>query len=97
MKIGIIGAGNIGITLAQKLVASGHAVNRANSRRPETIRDLACDLGATAASKEEAVQGVRRSFLQSRSASIPISPASLRRAAALQMPRESPVGSACRV
>ncbi|WP_246675605.1 NAD(P)-binding domain-containing protein [Mesorhizobium sp. B2-6-4] len=44
--------------MAQKLVASGHAVNRANSKRPETIRDLACDLGATAASKEEAVQGV---------------------------------------
>lgn len=27
MKIGIIGAGNIGATLARKLVASGHDVN----------------------------------------------------------------------
>ena len=35
MKIGIIGAGNIGATLARKLAASGHAVKLANSNRPE--------------------------------------------------------------
>jgi predicted dinucleotide-binding enzyme len=28
MKIGIIGAGNIGATLARKLAASGHEVSR---------------------------------------------------------------------
>lgn len=58
MKIGIIGAGNIGATLARKLAASGHEVKLANSRGPETIRDLARELGATAVSREEAVQGV---------------------------------------
>jgi predicted dinucleotide-binding enzyme len=58
MKIGIIGAGNIGATLARKLAASGHEVKLANSKGPDTIRDLTRDIGATAVSKEEAVQGV---------------------------------------
>ena len=58
MKIGIIGAGNIGATLARKLADSGHEVKLANSKGPDTIRDLARDIGATAVSKEEAVQGV---------------------------------------
>jgi 8-hydroxy-5-deazaflavin:NADPH oxidoreductase len=58
MKIGIIGAGNIGATLARKLTARGHEVKLANSKGPDTIRDLAGDVGATPVSKEEAVQGV---------------------------------------
>jgi len=58
MKIAIIGAGNIGATLARKLAASGNEVKLANSKGPDTIRDLARDVGATAVSKEEAVQGV---------------------------------------
>jgi len=58
MKIGIIGAGNIGATLAEKLAAAGHEVKLANSREPETIRDLARDLGVAAVSKEEAVVDV---------------------------------------
>jgi predicted dinucleotide-binding enzyme len=58
MKIGIIGAGSIGATLARKLAASGHEVKLANSKEPDTIRDLARDVGATAVSKDEAVQGV---------------------------------------
>jgi hypothetical protein len=53
MRIGIIGA-----TLARKLAATGHWVQLANSKGPDTIRDLARDVGATAVSKEEAVQGV---------------------------------------
>ena len=58
MKIGIIGAGNIGATLARKLAAAGHAVKLANSKGPDTIRELAGDIGAAAVSKEEAVGGV---------------------------------------
>ena len=58
MKVGIIGAGNIGATIAQKLAAGGHEVKLANSRGPDTIRDLARDLGVSAVSKEEAVHGV---------------------------------------
>ena len=58
MKIGIIGAGNIGATVAKKLAAAGHVVKLANARGPETIRDLVRDLGVTAVSKEEAVKDV---------------------------------------
>ena len=58
MKIGIIGAGNIGATVARKLVAAGHAVKLANSKGPESIRDLARELGAVAVSKEQGVAGV---------------------------------------
>ncbi|KZS50988.1 NADPH-dependent F420 reductase [Rhizobium anhuiense] len=58
MKIGIIGAGNIGATLARKLAAAGHEIQLANSKGPESIRDLAAEVGATATTKEDAVTGV---------------------------------------
>ncbi len=58
MKIGIIGTGSIGTSLARKLAASGHEIKLANSRGPKSIRDLARDVGASAVSREEAVQGV---------------------------------------
>jgi 8-hydroxy-5-deazaflavin:NADPH oxidoreductase len=58
MKIGIIGAGNIGATLARRLAAGGHEVKLSNSKGPSTIRDLARGIGAAAVLKEEAVQGV---------------------------------------
>ena len=63
MKIGIIGAGNIGATLARKLAASGHEVKLANSKGPDSIRDLARDVGATAVSKEDAVRSVEAIIL----------------------------------
>jgi predicted dinucleotide-binding enzyme len=56
MKIGIIGAGNIGGTLTRCLAALGHAVSVANSRGPETLRDLAAETGATAVSVTEAAR-----------------------------------------
>jgi 8-hydroxy-5-deazaflavin:NADPH oxidoreductase len=58
LKIGIIGAGNIGSTLARKLVTSGHAVKLANSKGPETIAKLAHDIGATAVRAEDVVKDV---------------------------------------
>ena len=58
MKVGIIGAGNIGAIIAKKLASSGHDVKLANSRGPETIVDLARDLGAVAVSMEQAVRDV---------------------------------------
>lgn len=58
MNIGIIGAGNIGATLARKLVAGGHAVKLANSKGPQSIQDLANEIGAQAVTREEAVSGV---------------------------------------
>jgi predicted dinucleotide-binding enzyme len=58
MKIGILGAGNIGATLARKLSAAGHTIYLANSRGPDTIRDLAEEAGATAVPVAEAVKDV---------------------------------------
>jgi len=54
MRIGIIGAGNIGGTLTRRLSALGHEVSVANSRGPETLSDLADEIGATAVSVEDA-------------------------------------------
>jgi predicted dinucleotide-binding enzyme len=45
MKIGIIGAGNIGSTLARHFANAGHDVAISNSRGPETLRDLETELG----------------------------------------------------
>jgi len=56
MKIGIIGAGNIGGTLTRRLAALGHEVSVANSRGPETLRDLAAETGANAVSVTEAAR-----------------------------------------
>ena len=57
MKIGIIGAGNIGGTLTRRLTALGHQISVANSRGPETLADLAAQTGATAVSVTEAARG----------------------------------------
>jgi len=56
MKIGIIGAGNIGGTLTRRFSALGHKVFVANSRGPETLADLAAETGATPATVEQAAQ-----------------------------------------
>ena len=45
MRIAIIGAGHLGTTLARLLVDAGHDVAVANSRGPQTLRDLEEDLG----------------------------------------------------
>jgi predicted dinucleotide-binding enzyme len=45
MRIGIIGAGKIGSTLAHLFVDAGHDVAVANSRGPDTLRDLEQELG----------------------------------------------------
>jgi predicted dinucleotide-binding enzyme len=57
VKIGIIGAGNIGATLTRRLTALGHEVAVANSRGPETLSELADATGATAVSVVEAAEG----------------------------------------
>ncbi|MCW6511894.1 NADPH-dependent F420 reductase [Lichenifustis flavocetrariae] len=58
MKIGIIGAGQIGGTLTRRLTALGHRVVVANSRGPETLKALAAATGATAVWAVEAVRDV---------------------------------------
>ncbi|GGT02274.1 hypothetical protein GCM10010259_32880 [Streptomyces daghestanicus] len=57
MKIGIIGAGNIGGNLTRRLTALGHEVRVANSRGPHTLTALAEETGATPVPVEEAARG----------------------------------------
>jgi 8-hydroxy-5-deazaflavin:NADPH oxidoreductase len=58
MRIGIVGAGDIGVTLAQLLVNIGHDVVLANSRGPESLASVVDALGsaATAGTVEEAAR-----------------------------------------
>jgi predicted dinucleotide-binding enzyme len=48
MKIGILGAGNIGATAARLFVSAGHEVALSNSRGPETLQELVTQLGPRA-------------------------------------------------
>ncbi|MFE9305031.1 NADPH-dependent F420 reductase [Streptomyces sp. NPDC006856] len=59
MKIGIIGAGNIGGNLTRRLTALGHEVAVANSRGPQTLTALAEETGAKPVTAPEAAQGAR--------------------------------------
>ena len=56
MNVGILGAGKVGIVLAQLAVAAGHTVFLANSRPPESLRLTAAVLvpGAGVVSAQEA-------------------------------------------
>jgi 8-hydroxy-5-deazaflavin:NADPH oxidoreductase len=56
--VGIIGSGNIGGTVARLSVAAGHHVVLSNSRGPETLAELAAELGplATVGTSEQAAE-----------------------------------------
>jgi 8-hydroxy-5-deazaflavin:NADPH oxidoreductase len=56
VKIGIIGAGQIGGTLARRLTALGHDVAVANSRGPASLADLAAETGAKPLSVKDAAK-----------------------------------------
>ena len=56
MRIGIIGAGHIGGTLARRFTALGHEVSIANSRGPETLAGLARETGARPVTPREAAR-----------------------------------------
>lgn len=57
MKIGLIGTGHIGKTLALKLSEAGHTVEVANSRGPESIDGAVLASGAKAVTVQQAVSG----------------------------------------
>ena len=57
MRIGVVGAGNIGGTLARGLAELGHQVSIASSRGPEKLRATAHRIGATAVSVADAARG----------------------------------------
>jgi predicted dinucleotide-binding enzyme len=56
MRFGIIGAGQIGGTLARRLTALGHEVSIANSRGPASLADLARETGARPVTVEQAAR-----------------------------------------
>lgn len=57
MKIGIVGAGNIGQVLAEHFTQRGHDVSIANSRGPDSLREVERTTGAKAVEAREAVKG----------------------------------------
>src|SRR5712671_4081222 len=63
MKIGVIGPGQIGEVIVRKLRGVGYAVKMANSRGPESLKDLAADTGAIPVAIEEVVQDVDMLFI----------------------------------
>ncbi len=56
-KIGVVGAGNVGGTVARLFAGAGYEVAVSNSRGPDTLHDLVQDIGhgAQALTAEEAV------------------------------------------
>ena len=77
MKVGIIGAGQIGGTLTRRLTDLGHEVFVANSRGPGTLSPLAAETGATAVSVPEAIRGVDLVIVTIPEKNIPNLPAGL--------------------
>jgi len=57
MKIGVIGVGEMGGTLARGWSGKDHSVRVANSRGPEAVKQFADEIGADAADIYEAVEG----------------------------------------
>jgi len=56
LKLGIIGAGQVGATLVRRLRALGHDVFVANARGPESLTELARETGAHAVSVRDAAR-----------------------------------------
>jgi 8-hydroxy-5-deazaflavin:NADPH oxidoreductase len=77
--VGLIGSGNIGGTVARLAVAAGHSVVLSNSRGPDTLQELATELGplaraATGAEAAAAAEIVVVSIPQRASTSVPAGP-----------------------
>jgi predicted dinucleotide-binding enzyme len=56
MRIGIIGAGKIGGTLARRLASLGHDVSLTNSHGPESLKALAAEIGVKPVSVKQAAR-----------------------------------------
>ncbi|MFA9189625.1 NAD(P)-binding domain-containing protein [Flavobacterium sp. FBOR7N2.3] len=77
MKIGIIGTGAIGGTIAKKMVASGHNVKVNNSKQGEKLNARALELGASPATIENVVKDVDVIILSVPTVAIPTLPKDL--------------------
>ena len=58
MKIGIIGAGEIGGTLVRQYSKAGHRIKMTNASGPEKLKNLALETGASAVTLADAVTDV---------------------------------------
>src|SRR5216684_7022205 len=63
MNFGVIGPGDIGEVIIRKLRDAGCPVKMANSRGPESLKDLAAETGAIPASLEQVIQDVDMLFI----------------------------------
>ena len=63
MNFGVIGPGNIGKVIIRKLGDAGYPVKMANSRGPESLKDLAARTGAIPVSVEQVGQDVDMLFI----------------------------------
>jgi predicted dinucleotide-binding enzyme len=77
MNFGVIGPGNIGEVIVRKLRDAGCRVKMANSRGPESLRELGAKTGAIPVSLERVVQDVDVLFLVVPQKAIPELPKSL--------------------
>jgi predicted dinucleotide-binding enzyme len=77
MKIGIIGAGSIGGTLTRRLTTLGHDVFVANSRGPDSLRDLAVETGAKPVTVHEAARSGKVVIVTIQEKNIPQLPSDL--------------------
>lgn len=77
MKIGIIGTGAIGGTIAKKMVAAGHQVKVYNTSSAEQLKAKARELGAESASINSVVKNVNIIILSTPTSAIPLLPKDL--------------------
>jgi 8-hydroxy-5-deazaflavin:NADPH oxidoreductase len=77
MKIGIIGSGQIGASLARRLSELGHEVSIANSRGPDSLKDFAAETGVKAVTTHEAVRSGEIVFVAVQTGKIPSLPKDL--------------------
>src|SRR6266478_1485779 len=63
MNIGLIGPGEIGSVIVRKSGDAGYSVKMANSKGPDSLRELAAKTGAIPVSIEQVVQNVGILFI----------------------------------
>ena len=77
MNLGVIGTGDIGAVIVKKLRDAGYPVKMANSKGPDSLRELAAKTGAIPVSVEEVVQDVDILFLVLPQKAFPVLPKGL--------------------
>src|SRR6267378_4178321 len=77
MNIGLIGPGDIGSVIVRKLRDAGYSVKMANTRGPESLKELAAKTGAIPVLVDQVVQDVDILFIVVNQKSIPELPKGL--------------------